>query len=403
VALALRELKRWGTPAPAVPAAFSPPSLAAEAGSQSASLGLNLLGHFESPSGVGQVARGFVSAALGASLPNTAISLDTDPRADLARGLHHPRAGGSHPLTLVCANADELGQALARIPAAVHASGWTVGYWFWELAHFPLEFAPAFELVDEVWAPSRFCFEAFRALATVPVRLVPPFVPTPGTTERTRAELGWNPESVVVLSLLDVRSVPERKHPEGLIAALAEASRLAPALHLELVVSHADEAPEFVARLRAAAQGLPVSIVARTLPREEVDARLRHCDAYASLHRAEGLGLPLIEALAIGKPVIATAHGGVLDFLDETTGFPVPCRLVALDHELPPYPRGACWAEPDVSAAAAMLRALVAEPDEARRRAERGRARVAELYGLAAAQGRLRAECERLLREGPRW
>jgi glycosyltransferase involved in cell wall biosynthesis len=308
------------------------------------------------------------------------------------------------PITLVQANADELAQALLRVPAAAHASGYAIGYWFWELSHFPLEFAEAFALVDEVWVPSRFCLEAFRPLARVPVRLVPPCVPAPGPPALSRAELGWDPEAFVAFACFDARSVPERKHPEALVAAFAQAhARMSRPSVLVVRIGNAADAPGLVERLRAQAQGLPLTIETQTVGREHLEASLAHCDAYLSLHRSEGLGLLPIEALHLGKPVIATAYGGVTDFLDEATGYPVPYRLVALEKDLPPYPRGAVWAEPDVDAAAEALSRVESQPEQAAARARAGRARVLALYGVEAAAARLRAELERLWRDGPGW
>ena len=126
---------------------------------------------------------------------------------------------------------------------------------------------------------------------------------------------------------------------------------------------------------------------------------LAACDAYVSLHRSEGLGLPLIEAMYLGKPVIATGYGGVTDFLDDTTGFVVRHRPAALATSQGPYPAGAVWAEPDVEHAAALMRALANAPESAAARVEAARRRVRELYAPEAAGERLRRELDRIANE----
>ena len=115
----------------------------------------------------------------------------------------------------------------------------------------------------------------------------------------------------------------------------------------------------------------------------------------------QGLGLPPIEALYLGKPVVATNYGGVTDFLDESTGYPVDFELAPLERDFPPYPKGSVWAEPRLEHAAEQMRRVVEEPGEARRRAEAGRRRVTATYGVEAASARLAAELARLESELP--
>jgi glycosyltransferase involved in cell wall biosynthesis len=141
-----------------------------------------------------------------------------------------------------------------------------------------------------------------------------------------------------------------------------------------------------------------VTISTATVPRATVDSLLAGCDAFVSLHRSEGLGLPLIEAMQLGRPVVATGYGGCCDFLDETTGWVVQHSLVPLRQAYGPYPPGAVWAEPDVEHAAATMLRVVTEGDARERKAEAARRRVHELYAPAAAGARIRGELERILK-----
>ena len=100
------------------------------------------------------------------------------------------------------------------------------------------------------------------------------------------------------------------------------------------------------------------------------------CDAYVSLHRSEGFGLTIAEAMLRDKPVVATAYSGPRDWLSERNCFEVDWREVPIGPGNEPYPAEGTWAEPDLDDAAAQLRRVVDEPDEARRRAERGHADV---------------------------
>jgi glycosyltransferase involved in cell wall biosynthesis len=143
--------------------------------------------------------------------------------------------------------------------------------------------------------------------------------------------------------------------------------------------------------------GLPVTLVTHSMSRAEVNSLMVACDAYVSLHRSEGLGLPLIEAMYLGKPVIATGYGGVTDFFDETTGWVVRHTLTALEEARGPYPAGAVWAEPDADhAAERMLEVIDASGTDRNRKTTAARTRVLGIYGPDAAAERLRREVERI-------
>jgi glycosyltransferase involved in cell wall biosynthesis len=301
-------------------------------------------------------------------------------------------------VTLFHVNADMMPVVCSKLPRALLANRYRIGYWFWELSHFPLEFARAFDDVDEVWAPSRFCAEAFQAIAPVPVRWVPPCAVPPREAPVSRAEIEVAAGSFLFLSVFDALSIPERKNPFALLEAFAQAvhQRRRP-LHLLLKVSHLEPGSEFARRLRRTLKRLPVTLLLRSLSRAEVNALTAACDAYVSLHRSEGLGLPLIEAMQLGKPVIATGYGGCTDFLDPSTGWVVRHSLVALTEPHGPYPPGAVWAEPDVDHACELMLEVADGQAGQSPRLRAARQRVAELYSPAAAGVRLRCELARII------
>ncbi|MES1210692.1 MAG: glycosyltransferase family 4 protein, partial [Acidobacteriota bacterium] len=273
-----------------------------------------------------------------------------------------------------------------------------IGFWFWELAYFPLSLAGAFGVVDEVWAPTRFCEKAFSALAPVEVRWVPPAVIPPVAAPIDRRELGIDPGEFLFFFAFDALSIPERKNPEGLVKAFAQAVRKAGRpLRLLLKINHAETSPELAGSFEELSGDLPITVISRGMSRGEMDSLTAACDAYVSLHRSEGLGLPLIEAMYLGKPVIATGYGGCTDFLDDSTGWVVRHTLTVLDKPLGPYPAGSVWAEPDVESAAAHMVEVASDPEAAAVRAAAGRSRVTEMYAPAAAGARFRDEMERIL------
>ncbi|MEP7012237.1 MAG: glycosyltransferase [Acidobacteriota bacterium] len=366
-----------------------------------AHLAVNLAGYFGMDTGVGQVARGSLLAFREAGIVALPVPLDQDLQSRTLDGRVCFDDGVPHPVTILHANADETPRALSMLPIAGTAGGVKIGYWFWELSHFPLSLTDRFGHLDEVWAPSRFCQRSYETVATVPVRYVPPCVPAPrASVEPTAAERrrhGIEPGRFTFFFAFDVLSVPERKNPFAAIEAVRRLTkRTTRPFSLLLKVSRARQDLALVSQLREAARGLPIEIQTAPATREQMDAWVCLCDANLSLHRSEGLGLLPIETLYLGKPVIATGYGGVTDFLDSSTGFPVGYSLVRLERDYSPYPAGAVWAEPDLDDAAGQMLRVLEDPDEAAARGAAGKARVEGLYGIEAAAARFAAEVERV-------
>jgi glycosyltransferase involved in cell wall biosynthesis/SAM-dependent methyltransferase len=353
--------------------------------------GVNLAAYFSADSGVGQVGRGAALALAKSGFPFVRVPLDQAyTETVVARRVHNPE-GAPYPVTLLHANASEAAAVVATLPLAAGRTGARIGYWFWELAHFPLRYAGALALFDEIWAASQFSRAAFEAISPVPVRLVPPCVPAPRwvAPKAARAELGLDDGRFYFFFAFDARSVPERKNPRAAIEALrrylARSERPRRDVGLLLKLQEAERETELVAALREAAGGMPVTFFDGATDREGVERMLAASDAVLSLHRSEGLGLLPIEAMHLGKPVVATGYGGVCDFLDEESGFPVRHRLVTIERDAGPYPQGAVWAEPDLDHAVEQMIRVVSGAPPVERRTRAARARVEELYGVEAA------------------
>jgi glycosyltransferase involved in cell wall biosynthesis len=365
---------------------------------------VTVVGWSASPTGVGEACRGTLAALEAERIPYSLVSLNhpeldhDEPLLESRRAAIDPRS----PILLCHVNADMMATVRRELPRSVEAGKHVIGYWFWELSHFPLALAESFRFVDEVWAPSRFCQRAFSALAPCEVRWVPPGVRLPATGAFDRFELDVPRDAFLFFFAFDALSVPERKNPAGLLKAFARVvEELGPKrVHLLLKISHTERNPQLVKRLRRLAKGLPVTVMARALRRTALQGLFAASDAYVSLHRSEGLGLPLIESMFLDKPVIATDYGGCTDFVDETTSWPVRYRLESLSQAHGPYPAGAAWADPDVEHAAEQMLEVVLSPELRKAKTAAARRRVEELYAPGPAGQRFRAELDRVVELG---
>jgi glycosyltransferase involved in cell wall biosynthesis len=303
-----------------------------------------------------------------------------------------------HPFNLVHLNCDNMAAFSRERGRAYFQDRYTIGFWFWELPRFREEWFSTFGFVDEVWVASEFGRRALLPHSPVPVVRMPLPIVVPGFAPVPRAELGIPADATAFLFMFDVSSQFERKNPLAVIRAFREAD-VANRAVLVLKLTNAAFDPDAVRRIRHEIEGLPVVLLEGHMDRPRVVGLVATCDCYVSLHRSEGLGLTLAEAMAVGKPVIGTAYSGNLDFMTADNSFLVPATTVALARDHGPYPVGFEWAEPDLDEAARLIRRVVDDPDTARLVGARAAADIARDRSASATGAALRSRLE-AIREG---
>jgi glycosyltransferase involved in cell wall biosynthesis len=342
--------------------------------------GVNVVGYHHVASGLGQIAREIDASLREAGVPTRAI----DVTATVSPALREPQTSeaGAHDTTVAVVAAAQLPAALDALPDVRNATERLIGYWFWELSTVPSEHHYAMGLVDEIWAPTRFVADAYRAEGERPVRLVPIRVPEP-TVEADQVA-GWRNELLtddseyLFLVSFDYLSVLERKNPFAAIDAFRMAFPEGQRARLVIKTINGDVRPDDRARVDAAAlDDDRISVVDRMVGPDELDALIAAADCYVSLHRSEGLGLHLAAAMWCSTPVIATAYSGNLDLMDDEVALLVDAVMVPVAGGRDAYPPDAEWAEPDVSMAATQMRRVVDDPDAVIQLARRAHERMA--------------------------
>src|SRR3954447_12091738 len=357
-------------------------------------IGVNLVGYVSAPVGLGQVAR---RIRTGLERAGVAVALvDLPHRA--APDVPPPGGDAPHQVSIVCVNPEGMAGARALAPRAFAADR-VVGVWWWEVMAFPGRWLRAFDDVHEVWVGSRFVADALAAVSPVPVVRMPlalELEPPPAAAPAGGLDL---PDAFAFGFAFDYGSVLERKNPLGLVAAFRRAFAADDdGVALVLKTLGADRHPDEHARVLAAAGvDARVRVVDRVLEAPEMDALLGALDCYVSLHRSEGFGLTIAEAMALGTPVVATNYSGPRDFLTPFNAFPVDGRVVPIGPGHDPYPAEGEWAEPDLEHAAAQLRAVRERPEESAARAARARADVARLYAPETAGAAMAERLARLI------
>jgi len=352
--------------------------------------GINLVGYLDSLIGIGESARRAADAlrVVGAPVARYALPLDVPEARHGARGRRHTPLGDEalpYDVTVLWCSPDRYGVDVDPRPFR-RAGHHVIGRWAWELPEIPWAWRRASTLVDEIWVPSTFVADAVRAVVDVPVTVVPNPVAPPAPRALNRRSWGIPSDARLITFVFDHHSTVQRKNPAGVIEAHRRAFAPGDGVTLLVKTINAPSRPAAHRRLLDAAAGRPdIRIVDAPVPAEEREALIAGSDAYVSLHRSEGFGNTIAEAMAAGRPVVATDFGGHRDVFGPENGYPVRWAPAEVGPDAAPYPADGRWADADLDHAAAQLRTVVEDPAEAARRGRAAAADVLRTHGPVAA------------------
>jgi len=346
--------------------------------------GINLIGNVKAETGLGQSCRLLANLLDKAEIPfeiyfydSLAGTVNTEATWDYKITNQLPYA-----INLVHINPSELPVAYTKLPKEIWEGHYNIGYWLWELEEFPEEWVPCFNLFHEIWTPSEFISKALRKKTDKPVKTMPYHV-TAEVDETCGREFFCLPEDkFLFLMMFDSASVMERKNPMGAIRAFQQAFSPEDST-VGLVIKMKSSSPEEEKLLQKELQGYKnVYFVKETMTKPQVGSLLKCVDVYVSLHRAEGFGLVMAEAMLLGTPVIATNWSSNTEFMDSEVACMVDCNLVQLEKAYGPFQKGQRWADPDVEQTATYMRALYTNTAMRRQLSEKGHSRIENQLGV---------------------
>lgn len=343
----------------------------------------NLIGHLYAPSGRGEDVRTAALAAESAGFPFTLINTFGDYGKE-GRGLAGDSTlrryiGTKNPydINIFFINADEMHNAYNHLGKDFYTGKYNIGCWAWELHNFPAPWASSLDIVDEIWAPSRFIQEAISQRTDKPVIYMPLAVdynlkdPLPGERFNIPAD------KFVFLTFFDFTSFLQRKNPFAVIKAFNQLSAaLPPKNNLILVIklnNWEHNHKHFNAFMRMVARNKQIVIIKEILEDMEMKSLIARCDCLVSLHRSEGFGRGPAEAMSLGKPVVVTGYSGNMDYCNEANAFIVDYRLIRVKPGEYPHADGQKWADADISHAVQCMRDVIFDPALARQKARMGK------------------------------
>jgi glycosyltransferase involved in cell wall biosynthesis len=366
-------------------------------GSLIAALGVNLTGYFGSEKGLGEAGRAAARALEASSIPYVLNNVIDPGSVNIDSTLSGFTDDNPYSVNLVYVNAEQVPIFTAVKGEAYFRGHYNIGCWFWELSQFPHEWYLSFEPFDEIWAASSFIQDSLARVSPVPVVRIPlALSPEPQVIQHlNRSEFGFPVDAFLFLFTFDFASVLERKNPLGLIKAFKMAFGDRSDAMLLLKVVHSKSYPSELKVLKAACLNSNVRILDRVLNRTEMNTLLSISDCFVSLHRSEGFGVPIAEAMVFEKPVIVTSYSGNMDFTTPANSFLVKYKLVEIDRDYGPYRKGCVWAEPDLEHAAEFMRYVYENRAKAQEVGQRAKQDILELFHPRIVSGQIR---DRLVR-----
>jgi len=328
--------------------------------------GVNVFGYARSEHGVGQSLRSFVNALDAAEIPSSIIDFNvgnlsrTEDRTLESRLVTEPAYG----INVFHINADQMPVAEVHLPTHVFEH-FNIGFWHWELPDMLDEHLAGFRKLSEVWVPSAFVQDAVSKKSPIPVVRMPHAIRFSTSPGASRRRFNLPEDRFLFLMMYDFSSLQERKNPAAALEAFGRASDSGVArTTLVVKTQNANYHPDDFAELQERLSGRrDVVWINETLSRQDVYDLYAVCDAFVSLHRSEGWGLGPIEAMFLGKPVVATNWSGNVDFMRPDNSLPVNYRLVKIERDVGPYRTGQTWADPDVEHAAWLMRRVMDDDD----------------------------------------
>jgi len=379
--------------------------------------GVNLIGHAFDVFGIGEDIRMAARSLQAVDVPCCVIDHPAGNGAartdrSLECLLHDGARGGPYAFNLICMAAPVQARWLLEQDFTALRERYTLVSWPWETELWPEAWAPLLEVADELWPSSQFTARALlpHSGAHRPLRWMPMAAEIPNRVEvtapeqrlATRQSHGLPAEAVIFAYGFDFNSTATRKNPMGVLEAFQRAFPLGQSDDLTARVALMIKTfpprrakPDYQWLQARVAEDPRIHLVVGHLDRDELVRLYGCCDVFVSLHRSEGFGRGLAEALQLGLDVIATDFGGNTDFCTGPLAHPVHFRRVPIPRGAYPCADGHHWAEPDLDHAVSLIRQVAKQRLNQPRRRE-GASAYADRFACEAVGQRYRNRLQEL-------
>ncbi len=357
--------------------------------------GVNFIGDIHAAGGLGTSTRGNLQAILQQQIPVSLVDIGYDQnKVTVPPAMQDLPQGLQYPISLLHGNV-HVGTFYRGNWLKEHTdSTYTAAFWYWELSQLPERYLPHLAMINEVWVASRFVQQTVLQAGLKPVTYIPLPISVPLPDHPSRATFDIPDNRYTFLFNFSMQTGHGRKNPWAVIEAFRRAFGTSSTDDGPLLIMKtfaADNYPAVRDKLYAELESVGGLLIDELLPMKQHYELSAVTDAYVSLHRSEGFGLGMAEAMYLGKPVIATNYSSNTDFTLPENSYPVDYTLRPIQesdhHDQPPqaktYPPGSdVWADADIDQAAAYMRHLYENPDAGRQKGTIAARFIRENYSL---------------------
>jgi glycosyltransferase involved in cell wall biosynthesis len=328
---------------------------------------VNLFGFFYADTGVGESARGLARAiAHVRDVRRLALTTGSIQESTSLDALFH-RYDYKSDTNVIVSYPHQHEDHFGTLPREYFWGRKNIIHLAWEQRDWNPHWKAVYDRYDEIWSISQFSALPFQEMFGSRVRAV----------DMSKAIV--HRRKLRFLYVFDANSSIERKNPEGCLDAFISAfshTSDADSVQLYLKVGNLGR-PEHAVRIerlrrKAMLSGLDIFFDGRILSRDALLRLISSADCYVSLHRAEGFGYTMAEAMYFGVPVIASGYSGNLEYMSSDDSYLVPCTESYVNEADGPFQRGSLWGEPNIDAAVAYMRQIVTDRDGASQIGQKG-------------------------------
>jgi glycosyltransferase involved in cell wall biosynthesis len=344
--------------------------------------GVNLYGYAKGELGIGEDVRLAAAALRTQGIPFSIINVE--PGKEISQEDHSVHEWISkkptYAINLLCITGVEQARLTCERGTAMFGDRYNIGLSPWELPHWPASCLHTYGAIDEIWGISKYTAKAFSS-SPLPVRSMTLPVQVGEIGSEGRCDFGLPEKPYLFVFSFDIHSSVARKNPEGVIKAFQKAfpkegpdqvglvmkvnisnARIEKLGLLEQLLFYFGKQQSWNAVKRLAAGDKRIHFIEESMRRPRVMALYKACDCYVSLHRAEGFGRGIAEAILLGKQVIATGYSGNMDFCREPRVALVRHKIRAMERGEYFWGDGQSWAEPEIDHAAELMRSVRENP-----------------------------------------
>ncbi len=354
--------------------------------------GVNLIGFPTGEFGLGQHIRNVADALKAAKIPYSFYDCsylfmgnydDDSQSSKISKEL-------PYKTNIFVCNGDAIAKLYLEAGKKIFPGKYNIHYGAWELRDYPVEWMSTLAIFDEYWAMSSFLQKSVSDVAMIPVIHMPYPIDFKIPKGYSRSDFNLPEDKFLYIFTFDMSSIMARKNPKAVIEAFYKAFPKKKEVGLVIKVVRNKNYPalkeELDEMMKKLSDDKRIYLIDEVLPRDKLLGLINLCDVYVSLHRAEGLGIGMAEAMKMSKAVIATNYSGNTDFTLSDNSCLVDYKLVMLKPLEYIYETGKYWAEPSVDQASDYMKKLYEDKAYYNKISKAGKKYIDEYYSIDTIQ-----------------